>query len=152
MGYDLVSYLDIDQHEISEFINNNKIDINNEDECEKISKYYKEKYISQEKLRIVYEYNENVSMHEIWSLFSSSFIKDDERFTNRRYRELLEKKNNKTFPLCLEDINWKLRTKENALEIAKGLEDFFPDDIKLQKFAKWLRITAKYCSTYELSY
>jgi hypothetical protein len=37
-------------------------------------------------------------------------------------------------------------------EIADALGEFFPDDRNLAHFADWLRITAKCCDTYDLSY
>ena len=80
-----------------------------------------------------------------------AFIRDDDRFDNRRYHKLLEDKVGLPFPECLESINYTLRTSEDAIEIAKGLRTFFASDHNLIMFADWLEETCKYCSTYELS-
>ena len=91
-------------------------------------------------------------MHEIYLSHHSTFIRDDERFTNRRYHEMLERKVNRKFPWCLNDINSYIRENVHALKVAKELRIFFPEDGKLMNFADWLEHTAKYCSTYELSW
>ena len=94
-------------------------------------------------------------MHELYlspTLSGTNFIRDDERFTNRRYHSMLERKIGKDFPNILQTINWSLRDAQDAIEVAEGLETFFADDESLQCFAKWCRKTAEWCCTYELSY
>lgn len=91
-------------------------------------------------------------MHEIWSIYSTSFLRDDPRFQNRRFLKMLEEKTGKEVPVVLTNMNFYIRTAEDALEAASGLETFFADDKWLVHFARWLRETAKCCSTYELSY
>lgn len=148
MGYDIVAYFDVDQNDLDIFIKTYN-------PSEKyIIKYYKDKYIDiqDSHFDIYYTYNKKVSMHEFITMTGTTFIRDDERFNNKRYHKMLEKKHDKPFPSCLEDINWGMRTDKDALKVAESLEEFFNDDENLQCFAEWLRTTAKYCSTYELSY
>ena len=94
-------------------------------------------------------------MHEIWCTHHSSFIRDDDRFSNRRFQAMLCKrlgKDEDAFPECLKNICWTLNTRDDAVDIAQALDEFFVDDRKLAGFAEWLRETATCCSTYELSY
>jgi hypothetical protein len=149
MGWDLCAYFDLDQEEIEKFITENNID--REEEEEKIEEFFKSKYLADSTFRPMYSWNEDCSLHEINVSHHTSFIRDDERFENRRFQAHLEKKVGRPFPQCLKEINWGLRTREDALEVAGELEVFFPDDLSLKSFASWLRKTAPFCSTYELS-
>ena len=83
--------------------------------------------------------------------YSVSFIRDDERFKNRRFQNELEVKVGRPFPACLTSICF-ISTSSDALKVAEELKIFFADDEDLMDFADWLEKTAKYCSTYELSY
>ena len=98
----------------------------------------------------MYNWNKDCRMHEIYETYSANFIRDDERFVNSRFHKDIEKKVNRPFPYCLKSICFYLCTREDALEIANELYIFFPDDIQLTYFAKWLKRTASVCSTYEL--
>jgi hypothetical protein len=48
--------------------------------------------------KCVYEFNEDCDMHEIWSSHSTSFIRDDPRFKNRRVLMMIEAKAGKSIP------------------------------------------------------
>lgn len=157
MGWDILAYFDIDHNEIQEMINDHNIqDKSNWDETDVIEKCYKEKHLSSEEdrktLHPLYHWNEGCKIHEMYDMYGTSFIRDDERFSNRRYQKELEKKVGKPFPKCLESLNWTLRTADDAQNVSNALKEFFQDDVNLMHFANWLRVTSKYCSTYELSY
>lgn len=159
MGYDLEAYLDIDQEEVDSYLETHSIDKNDWDESERVGAYFFEKIVGMKvedcrwlSMQPLYTYNESCFMHEVYLSHHSSFIRDDERFDNRRYQEMLEKKVGREFPWCLTSINWYVRKASDALEVARELRDFFADDASLMHFAGWLENTAKYCSTYDLSY
>ena len=155
MGYDIVAYYNVDQEEIERFITENNINRDNWDECdETVPSYYKEKYLADEKrkLRPNYIWNPECGIHELYESYGTNFIRDDERFDNRRFQKILEEKFSRTFPSCLKNINYYLRTCEDAIEIAAELRIFFSEDSRLMGFAEWLESTSKYCETYELSF
>jgi hypothetical protein len=160
MGYDQVAYIDIkDQDEVTRFIAENKLDPYNFNDMMRIGSHFGNSLLLEEgcdlNLGWRYEWSEECDLHEISCTYSSSFIRDDVRFSNTRFHAVLCKRLGKekdAFPECLYNICWSLRTKEDAVEIADALGEFFPDDDDLVHFADWLRITAKCCSTYELSY
>jgi hypothetical protein len=155
MGWDIQAYYDVNQEEIEEFINKNNIDREDWDQNDKISSYFKETYFKDKGchcLGAIYSWNEKCGIHEVFDYYRVSFIRDDERFTNRRYQQLLEKEIGEPFPYCLTHICTTIYTKNDAIKVAEALETFFKDDEHLMDFAEWLKETAKYCSTYELSY
>ena len=138
MGYDLVAYVDVDHEQLAGMSE------------EAIKASITQKYPGD--LGISYIYNEQCGMHEIYMYYGgTNFIRDDERFDNRRYQKMMETKVGQAFPPCLSYINDYVRTREDAIDVAAGLELFFKDDVSLMWFAEWLRKTAKFCSTYELS-
>jgi hypothetical protein len=151
MGYSQIAYLDIlDQDEVTQFIATNGLDPAHYQDQQRIGGEF-----GKGGLGWIYSYNDSCDMHEIWCTHDSNFMRDDDRFVNRRYQAMLCKrlgKDNDAFPSCLGHICWGLRTCDDAIEIAQALDDFFADDEDLVGFAKWLRITARCCSTYELSY
>lgn len=151
MGYDLVAYVDIDESELDQIILEHKLDKNNWEHYTRIAVLYKEKHPELKSLHVYYWYDEDVCMHEIRSSQGTNFIRDDKRFENRRFQNALALRIGKPFPSCLECINFGLRTREDAIEIARELRVFFPDDSDLMHFVDWLDQTALYCSTYELS-
>lgn len=155
MGYDIVAYFDLDKEDINEinnFINENSIDKKDWKQYERILVFYKSKYNQIKDLQLYYNWNESCEMHEIYSMCGTNFIRDNDRFDNRGYHKLIEDKVGLPFPECLKNINWTLRTSDDAIEIARGLRTFFASDHNLIMFADWLDETCKYCSTYELSY
>ena len=146
MGWDIIAYFDIDQNELDHLIKNNDIKIN-KNEC--ISKHFENIFLN---LPICYFWKKNCNIHELYSIYSVNFIRDDYRFKNRIFHTELEKRIGKQFPSCLFAICTTISTRNDALEIAEALTTFFKDDTYLMDFAEWLRQTAKYCSTYKLSY
>lgn len=152
MGFDLVAYLDVDQERIREIIARGSYNIHSWEDSEAIVTEYLTLSHITGNFKCVYEYNEACDMHEIWSTYSTSFLRDDQRFQNRRFLKMLEEKTGKEVPVVLTNMNFCIRTAEDAVEAASGLETFFSEDKWLVHFAQWLRETAKYCSTYELSY
>jgi hypothetical protein len=68
------------------------------------------------------------------------FIRDDERFSDP------------ALPVRLQFFLTSLRTPGDATDIAQDLETFFEDDPSLMAFARWLRVSAKYCCKYRLSW
>lgn len=151
MGYDLVAYYDnVDQKEINDFIITNNIDRDDWDQGNVIANYYKEKYLNETDLNVNYTWNDSCKIHEFWDIHSTSFIRDDERLSNRVYHSFLEKQVGETFPDCLRSINWTLRNADNAIQVYNAIRLFFPEDRSLMRFADWLQKTSKYCSIYEL--
>ena len=145
----MLAYLNIDQDEVSDYIKTHEIDVKNWDQAQKVANYF----FSKTSIRCgLYVFNEDCAIHEIFTSYSTSFIRDEKRFTNRRYQEILEKKYNRAFPYCLENINWYVRSNHDAIEVANELRIFFPDDNRLMCFAEWLEDTATFCNTYELSF
>jgi hypothetical protein len=160
MGYDLVAYLDIqDQDEVTRFIADNGLNPKDYKDQQRIGSHFSDRCTLLEgctiKLDWHYKRSEACDLHEISCMHYCNFIRDDSRFTNPRFHAALCKRLGKekdAFPDCLQNICWNLTTREDAVEIADALGEFFPDDHSLVDFADWLRITAKCCSTYELSY
>lgn len=156
MGCDLIAIFDVDQEEIEKFIVENNIDRNDWDKRKLVSEYYKSKYLTETpELYIYYFWNRNCKIHEIHSSYGTNFIRDDNRFNNKTYQRMLEKKYMKPYPKCLRNINWSLHTARDAVEIAEGLDTFFSEDDEdedLMHFSKWLKQTAKCNCVYELSY
>lgn len=153
MGWDIEAYFDINQSEIDEIVTHYKLDKDNVHECDMIANLYQEKHFPNEKeLRPMYSWNEACNIHEMCDIYRTTFIRDDERFSNWRIHAELEKKVGRPFPACLANINWYIRTSEDAQEVANELAVWFPEDKALMIFAKWLKTTSKYCRTYDLSY
>ena len=152
MGYDQVAYLDVDQEDVARFIAENSLDpVENDDDEKRICAEFGDR-VGLLELEWMYSVNERCGIHEFCCYHHSSFIRDDERFENRRFQKhLCQKLMKDVFPSCLKNICWELRTREDALEIACALDVFFFDDKNLAQFAEWLRQTATCCSTYQLS-
>jgi hypothetical protein len=147
MGWDLVATFSIDQKEVPTDLNEEELvtwfistKLNNE-VPESVSVHY------------CYETFPVYSLHQFYSSYGTSFIRDDTRFDSIRYqRELLKQLDEETFPVCLADINYYTRTAEDAEEVAAALRAYFKHDSKLQLFADWLEFTSKHCDFYELSW
>lgn len=155
MGWDLQAFFDIDQDAIEQLLVENNIDRYDWGQSDVVGNLFKKKYLKDAdkgSLFPIYNWNSDCQMHEIYDMYSTNFIRDDERFENRRYHALLEKRVGARFPECLKSLNWTLRTAKDAIDVADALNVFFANDKDLSHFARWLRATAKYCSTYELSY
>jgi phage/plasmid-associated DNA primase len=152
MGWDIEAYFDINKEDLDNFIKNNNIDKKDWEQHDIVSSYFKDTFLKEEpNLYPMYKWNEECNIHEMYVWYRVSFIRDDERFENRRFQKELEKRVGEPFPHCLTTICW-IRTRNDALEVSEGLTTFFKDDEHLMSFAEWLQQTAKYCSTYELSY
>lgn len=153
MGYDITAYFNVDQESVEEFINSNNIDRNDDNTHYKIVKFFRDynPWMHELSIGALYMWNKQCEIHEFFDFYRTNFIRDDERFRNKRYHKILEEKYQRKFPHILTDINLYLNTPENAIEIADELTHFFADDENLIDFAKWLRKTSPYCSMYELS-
>ena len=152
MGYDIIAYFDVNQTKINNFIETLDTDISELNKRRAIVDYYREQNQVEFDLNICYKYNKKCKIHEFYDCYGTNFIRDDERFTNRRFHQILVEKHNRLFPHCLENINYYLRTDKDAIEVASELEAFFGEDENLMSFVNWLKMTSKYCSIYELSY
>lgn len=151
MGYDIVAYIDIDYQAIEKYIKDNKLDI--EENQKQILEWYLGSHYPEINIDDVsYYYNKKCDILELSFWYGTNFIRDDQRFNNKRYIMKLEKELNEKWPSCLNYINHNLRSREDAIEISKGLRLFFKEDEDLMYFANWLDMTSKYCSTYELDY
>ena len=139
MGYDIVAYFDVNQKQIEEFIVEKNIDRNKWRQGSLIVEYYKTGNPDTKDLEMIYNWNEDCQLHELFDSYGTNFIRDDIRFSNIR------------LPYCLSFINHNIHTAEDAVEIAEALEEHFADDPNLMSFADWLRTTAQHCVAYELS-
>lgn len=154
MGYDIMAYFFVNQEEqeqIDEFINQNNIDKNNSKQRTLIVDYYKTINPEMKELKLIYIWNRGCEIHEFFDFYGTNFIRDDERFRNRRFQQLLSEKYNCKFPDCLKNINMYLHDTNDAIEIANALTVFFNEDDDLMHFAEWLRKTSQNGATYELS-
>lgn len=153
MGWHIHAYYDINQDDFSEFLTEHNLHKEKWEDADEIAKLYREKcLLLDESVYLIYYWNSNCGIHELYEIYGVNFIRNDERFTNPRFHRELEKRMNKPFPSCLLNICWDLRTREDALQIAEALKTFFLEDEGLTYFAKWLTKTARYCSTYDISY
>lgn len=153
MGWHMKAYYDINQSDFDEFLKEHNLNRDKwEDAVEIAILYKKERLLLDDSVFLLYYWNNDCQLHELYEIYSVSFIRDDVRFCNARYHKALEENVGKSFPACLKNICWTLRTREDALDIARNLTTFFHDDEVLMYFAEWLTTTAKYCSTYDLSY
>jgi hypothetical protein len=143
MGYAMIAHFDVDQVVMDEIVDRDNHD------WDAIAQCYKDIFIPDD-IQLHYEYGKNDQYHQVYSIYPTNSIRDDERFANPRHIKLLEKEVGKPFPQCLTSINTSLHTAGDALEIAEGLYTFFPEDRLLLHFADWLHLTSKYASTYEL--
>jgi hypothetical protein len=148
MGWDLDAYITLNQDEIRDYIKSHTICL--ECDWEWQSHFLKSKGIDLE--NVYYKYNKLCDIHELCVSYPVSFIRDDERFSDRRYHTFLEKTIGKPFPLCLKTICFYINDTSSALEVSNALETFFPNDVPLMNFAKWLADTAMVCDIYELNY
>jgi len=141
----------VNQEKIEAIINEKNIDRNDFKEHKRIVYYYKEINPEMKECEIIYSWNRKNEIHEFFDFVGTNFIRDDERLSNPQYQQILVEKHQRLFPDCLKNINWYLRTTENAIEIADELTIFFGDDDNLMDFVVWLRKTSKNCAYYELS-
>jgi hypothetical protein len=133
MGWHILAYLHLDQTDIKDYIARHGID--DEDAVA-------EHFTSHHGWCVCpcYAWNEEDAKHEIFDMYQTKFLLD---------HPLL---NNATIPLCLHNINFTLKTPEDAKEIAATLRAYFPDEPRLMNFANWCENTSHHCLKYELSY
>ena len=154
MGYDMMAYVDVSQEAVDDIIKEGNFNRNDYfgGTARQIADAYKARFLPDFPFDLYYEYNERCNMHELHASHPTSFIRDDERFDNRRYIKLLEEKVGEEFPDVLQNINWTMRTSDDAVIVADGIRKFFPEYDHLQLFAEWCEKTAEVCGTYELNY
>lgn len=134
MGWDLIAVFPIKQNEITKFIKDNNIDLDDIEQHDTICEYYKKTYFLDENIEIYY--SDWKKKHEIFSAFRTSFLRDEDD---------------------LIDINFSVKNAESAIKAAEKLEslenlDVLDYSLHFTALAKWLRNTAKYCDVYYLSY
>jgi hypothetical protein len=154
MGFDLVAYFDVDhedvQNKISQFIQEQGIDKDDIADSRRVADhfyYFYSDHLSIDrdnhmtKYPIHYVWNEDSQKHEIFTMYGTNMIRDDDRFG-----------------LINMDPNWTVRTAADAKEVAEALRVLFADDrdhrnVNVMRFADWLDFTVRHgCLTYDLSY
>jgi hypothetical protein len=150
MGYDLRAYVDVDQKELERFVVENAIDRTDWEQMQAVKAFVASNYGIEALYPMVF-WNDRCSIFEVMCSRGTNFIRDDPRFSNRRYHKVLEAEHGMPFPFHLMSINHSISTDRGAVEVARDLRVFFSDDEDLMDFAQWLEDTAKVCSTYELS-
>jgi len=151
MGCDIFAYFYVNQEEIDDIILENNIDKKDWKQHSLIVDFYKTKHPEMKEFEIIYSWNRNDQIHYFFEYHGTNYIRDHKQLSDRPYHRVLEEKHNCVFPDCLLDINYFLRTVNNAIEIADALTIFFSDDDELMCFANWLKRTSKHCARYELS-
>ena len=154
MGWHIHAYYDIDQLEFEKLIREHNLNHQKWEDADAIAVLYKRHHglPLDDSVYLIYHWNSDCHLHELYEIYSVNFIRDDDRLSNPRFHKELEKRLGRPFPQCLKRICWDLSTREDAIEIADELNVFFPDDDGLTYFAHWLKRTARVCSTYDLSY
>lgn len=196
MGCDLYVYYDIDQNVIEEYIKSNlsphllsvgvtpntsddsepngssssfnNLDVMNKEDYNKIIHFCKTELIPDvdNHSYLFYKWDRELGIHNLSSSYPVNFIRDDNRFTDKYYHKMFEKKHGVPFPNSLRCLLFGIHDKKDALEIAENLEKYFPYDENIETdeatdnnsnyslmcFAKWLRQSAKYNLYYELDY
>ena len=157
MGYDLRAYVDVDQTKMDYVIKFYRFDKFKFVDSSQIAKKYKMLYIPELaktgfQMELSYHFDEACQIHEMYYSVGTNFIRDDERFENRRYQyHVLEQKFGERFPNKLCTMNHTIHNDDNAREAAEALEKWFSEDEHLLNFSKWLRETSRVCNIYELS-
>jgi hypothetical protein len=149
MGLTINAYYKINQDEFSEFIKENKINVNNWEQCTLVAKYFYEK-ITGEKIETnslgpaTYFYNKEYDMHDLIDFHGCKYIRDH-KLLNNNHPSLPE------LPERIRHCIFYIRTPEDAIRIATDLRDYFPEDEDILYFANWLEKTSKYCYAYRIS-
>lgn len=149
MGWHIHAYYDIDQNEFDIFLAKHGLCRDDED---KIAQSYKQMHSLSDDVYLIYFWNNECQMHELYESYGVNFIRDDDRLCNPRFHEQYEKNTGKPFPNCLKSICWNLHTRADAIEIAHEIQSCLLDDIRLKFFAEWLSRTTQFCSTYDISF
>lgn len=155
MGY-LHAYIRVDQEEIKDYIHNKNINKDDDEHTTAMAQHFFEKAtcMSIKHCEWVvrppcYEYIQSCDFHELYIYYP---IAADERFTNERLHQTLEKKYGYPFPGCLYDMPWGIRAPQDANVAALSLRLFFPHDTRIQRFADWLEKSSLYCTSYQYTY
>lgn len=150
MGYDIMAYFHVNQEEMEKYITDNNLDKKKYKDCDKISDYYKAKYLDNTPINILYYWNSSEQEHRIMSYYGINFIRDHMLFHNEEHQKELEQKYNRKFSPLFYCFFYHMRTPKDAQEIAEELSIFYQDDEDLMYFAKWLRETSDYAIRYDL--
>jgi len=161
MGWYLDVYFDIDQKAVEEYIKTNNLDVTNIQHRAMIQTFCKIELIPDVNYDsyLYYKCDPELGIHKLRNSYPVNFIRNDERFTDKYYHKMFEKKHGVPFPNCLRCLLFGIHDKKDALDVAENLEKYFPYDeyadnsnYSLMCFAKWLRQSAKYSLYYELDY
>ena len=147
MGYDLFAYLPVDDDKIEEFIKANNINIKVFDECKTVAEHFYKEISGLEcengsTCPVIYYHSNTEDRHVLFEPHGCNYIRDHK----------LLKNNSSTLPYYLSDCLYYIRKPERAIEVAKGLREYFSNDEDLMHFAEWLEKTSKYCVSYRLDY
>lgn len=165
MGYSLEAYYPIDQKEVKQYIIENNIDVNDWEQCRIIASHFYEKITGEscEHLNIIYLYRKSSYYDE-----DDEDIPDDEDDEKRhvlyeyhqcnyiRDHDVLDINNPKRseLPEDLQGCIFNIHRPENAIDVAKAIREYFPDNEENEDvyyFADWLEKTSKFCYKYKLS-
>jgi len=157
MGVSLEAYYIIDQKEVKQYIIENNIDINDWEQCRIVASHFYEKITgeSAENRNLIYIYNttnykwyeidtdeddeECKPRHFLYEYHQCNYIRDHKLLKNLDYSHELSQ--------CL----YQIHRPKNAMDVAKAIREYFPDNEYLNQFADWLEKTAKFCYNYKLS-
>lgn len=148
MGWNLHAHLALDQEQVEEFIINNSLDKTNHIDGDVIAAHFS----PNKDIQFFYNWKEEIELHEIYSIFRVTHIRDDERFTDPSYQCDFEKKMGYPFPEMLRYVLFNICRRRDAIHVAHDLRLIFDDDPDVMCFADWLASTAENCDRYELSY
>jgi len=164
MGWYLDVYFNIDQKSVEEYIKTNNLDVTNIQHRAMIQTFCKIELIPDVNYDsyLYYKCDPELGIHKLRNSYPVNFIRNDNRFTDKYYHTMFEKKHGVPFPRCLIYLLYRIHDKKDALDVAENLEKYFPCDeddesaddsnYRLMCFAKWLRQSAKYSLYYELDY
>lgn len=156
MGWDLVAYIDIEQTEVEEYILQEGLDKTDWKNGDTIAEFFRNKLgLDKQLYYLYYNWNQECKLHELFMMHRVTYVRDDERLSNRRYHLEYKKRTGRDFPSCLNGFLNYIRDPEDALQVAAALRNVFgqeEDDKGYAYLANWLEETAKICNMYELSY
>ena len=162
MGYDLIAYFDVDQDEIEQFVQNNKIDREDDEQLtEKVVGYYIDKYDlpihfngrkynTTVPFKVYCDYNDNSNKYNVYTSYRVGFARNNVIFYDDEYKKILENKFGKKIPYSFDPV-W-IYSKKQALETIECLEIFYKDEEYVEYYLEWLKFASKYCNEWELSY
>lgn len=101
-------------------------------------------------MSLSYLFNETLKMHELYSKHLTTFVKEDAKCRNVRWRDNQATLRGRDFPPVLNNLNFNVSRPKDALEAADAIEIFLADDTRYVELGKWFKLTAKYCTYYHL--